>query len=194
MTSDKNYVTIGYMTRHELYRFRTSVLGLTQTQLAARLGLVRLSVLRYEQGQRRIPGSVALALQQLATHAPSLPLLGLVSAGRPIEPILQHEPIEIPAAMRGRGETFALRVKGTSMRDEGILPGDVIVVHKQSTANNGQTVVALINGEATVKKYYGRRDRIELHPANETMAPIVVQPDQDFQIQGVVTGVIRYCG
>ena len=107
---------------------------------------------------------------------------------------MQHEDIDIPAAMRGRADTFALRVKGSSMRDEGILSGDVIVVHRQSTAENGQTVVALIDGEATVKKYYRRRERIELHPANEAMTPIVVEPGQDFRIEGIVTGVIRYCG
>jgi repressor LexA len=181
------------MAKHEFRRLRES-LGLTQGQVAARLGLVRLSVLRYENGQRRIPGSVALALQQLAHQPASLPLVGIVAAGRPIEPVMQHEDIDIPAAMRGRADTFALRVKGSSMRDEGILSGDVIVVHRQSTAENGQTVVALIDGEATVKKYYRRRERIELHPANEAMTPIVVEPGQDFRIEGIVTGVIRYCG
>ncbi len=87
--------------------------------------MVRMSVLRYENGQRRIPGSVASALQQLVQKPVRLPLVGLVAAGTPIEPIRQHEEIDIPAAMRGRGETFALRVKGTSMRDEEILPGDL---------------------------------------------------------------------
>lgn len=182
------------MRAHDFRHIRTSVLGLTQDELADRLGLVRISVLRYEHCQRRIPGSVALALQQVAHQPPRLPLVGLVAAGRPIEPVMQQEDIDIPAPMRGRGETFALRVKGTSMRDDGILPGDVIVVHKQSTAENGQTVVALVDGEATVKKYYRTRQRIELHPANEAMAPIVVEPGQDFRIEGIVTGVIRYCG
>ena len=129
------------MMRTEFRSLREVSLGLTQQELADQLGLVRLSVLRYENGQRRIPGSVALALQQLASKPPRLPLVGLVAAGTPIEPIPQHEEVDIPAPMRGHGDTFALRVKGTSMRDEGILPGDVIVIQKQATAENGQTVV-----------------------------------------------------
>jgi repressor LexA len=80
------------------------------------------------------------------------------------------------------------------MRDEGILPGDVIIVQKQVTAENGQTVVILLDGEATVKKWYRKGHRIELHPANDTMSPIIVRPDQDCRIEGLVTGVIRYCG
>jgi hypothetical protein len=77
----------------------------------------------------------------------------IVAAGEPIEPIPQTERVEVPKSMLGRGETFALRVKGSSMRDEGILSGDVVVVQKQGTARNGQTVIALVNGEATIKTY-----------------------------------------
>ncbi len=71
-----------------------------------------------------------------------IPLAGLVAAGDPLEPIPQTELVEVPPDMMGRGETFALRVKGESMRDEGILPGDLVIVQKQSTARNGQTVIA----------------------------------------------------
>jgi repressor LexA len=92
------------------------------------------------------------------------------------------------------GENFALRVKGESMRDEGILPGDLVIVHKQRTARNGQTIVALVNQEATIKKYYRKEKQIELHPANVTMAPIVVAPSDEFVIEGVVIGLIRHCG
>ncbi|HRB81865.1 MAG TPA: S24 family peptidase, partial [Nitrospira sp.] len=78
-------------------------------------------------------------------------LSGVVAAGAPIEPFPQTERVEVPKSMIGRGDTFALRVNGNSMRDEGILPGDVVVVQKQATARNGQTVIALVNGEATIK-------------------------------------------
>jgi repressor LexA len=91
------------------------------------------------------------------------------------------------------GENFALSVTGESMRDEGILPGDLVIVHKQSTAQNGQTVVALVNREATIKKYYQKADCVELCPANPVMKPIIVTPEDEFRIQGVVVGVIRYC-
>jgi repressor LexA len=93
--------------------------------------------------------------------------------------------------LRG-GETFALRVKGESMKDDGILPGDLVVVRKQGTARNGQTVVALVNNEATIKKYYRKDGRIELHPANAAMKPILVSAQDEFSIQGIVAGVIRH--
>ena len=92
----------------------------------------------------------------------------------------------------GHGDTFALRVKGNSMRDDGILPGDVVVVQKQSTARNGQTVIALVNGDATIKTYYRKAGAIELHPANESMKPIVVKETDAFHIEGVVVGVLRH--
>jgi repressor LexA len=79
------------------------------------------------------------------------------------------------------------------MRDEGILPGDVVIVRKQATARSGQLVVALVNGEATIKKYYRKGDRIELRPANASMEPIIISPQDEFSIEGIVTGVIRHC-
>lgn len=79
------------------------------------------------------------------------------------------------------------------MKDEGILPGDLVVVRKQGTAKNGQTVVALVNGEATIKVYFKMNGHIELRPANETMQPIVVQSSDEFHIEGIVIGVIRHC-
>jgi repressor LexA len=78
------------------------------------------------------------------------------------------------------------------MRDDGILPGDVVVVQKQSTARNGETVIALVNGEATIKTYHRKARTIELHPANDTMKPIVVKDNDVFHIEGIVVGVIRH--
>jgi len=79
------------------------------------------------------------------------------------------------------------------MRDDGILPGDIVIVHKQPSARNGQTVVALVNQEATIKRYYKKPDRIELHPSNAAMQPIIVMPEDEFRIEGLVIGVIRHC-
>jgi len=79
------------------------------------------------------------------------------------------------------------------MKDDGILPGDLVVVRKQETARNGQTVVALVNQEATVKTYVKKDSHIELHPANAAMRPIIVQPSDEFQIEGILIGVIRHC-
>jgi repressor LexA len=180
------------MTPREFRKIRQQELGLSQEELAARLGTTRMSVTRYEGGSRRISGVVEIALRQLAA-SPRLPMAGVIAAGAPIEPILQSELVDVPPSMARGGENFALRIKGESMRDEGILPGDLVIVHKQATARNGQTVVALVNHEATIKKYYRKNARIELHPANATMKPILVGPDDEFQIQGIVIGVIRYC-
>lgn len=165
-------------------------LHLTQAQLAQQLKTTRRSIIRYEDGSRRIPGMAAVALQSLATA--HVLMAGVVAAGEPIEPIPQTERVDVPPSMIGRGETFALRVKGDSMRDEGILPGDIVVVQKQSMARNGQTVIALVNGDATIKTYRRKGGIIELQPANEAMQPIVVKETDTFQIEGIVVGVIRH--
>jgi len=122
-----------------------------------------------------------------------LPLVGMVAAGRPIEAIETPDTIEVPGSMIGAGENFVLKVQGDSMVGDGILDGDYVVVRKQSTAENNQTVVALIRGEATVKRFYRKGSTIELHPANPAMQPIVVSSEESFRIEGVVVGVIRHC-
>jgi repressor LexA len=122
-----------------------------------------------------------------------LPLAGTVAAGRPIEAIETPGTIEVPPSMVGAGEHFVLEVRGDSMIGDGILDGDYVVVRKQAVAENGQTVVALIGGEATVKRLHRKEGRIELHPANPAMAPIVVENGESFRLEGVVVGVIRHC-
>jgi len=175
----------------EAFKRTRLALGLTQQTLADQLKRKRVAIARYEGGTRRIPGVVEVALQYIG-QATQIPLVGIVAAGDPIEPIPQTERIEVPKSMLGKGETFALRVKGTSMRDDGILPGDVVVVQKQDTARNGQTVIALLNGEATIKTYHRKAGVIELHPANETMTPLIVNEADTFRIEGIVVGVIRH--
>jgi repressor LexA len=165
-------------------------LHLTQAELADRLDCARRTIIRYEGGTFPIPASVELAIMHLSTA--QVPMVGVVAAGEPIEAIPQTERVDVPKSMVGRGETFALRVKGTSMKDEGIFPGDVVVVQKQANARNGQTVIALVNGEATIKTYQRKAGTVELHPANETMQPILVKPTDAFQIEGIVVGVIRH--
>lgn len=177
------------MQPHE-FRQTRHLLGLTQDQLAEQLKTTRRSIIRYEDGSRRIPGMAAVAVQSLTNS--HVQMAGVVAAGEPIEPIPQTERVEVPKSMIGRGETFALRVKGESMRDEGILPGDVVVVQKHSMVRNGQTVIALVNGEATIKTYHRKGGVVELQPANEAMQPIVVKETDSFQIEGIVVGVIRH--
>jgi repressor LexA len=165
-------------------------LQLTQSELAERLDCTRRTIIRYEDGSFPIPAAVELAVMHLSST--QVPMAGIVAAGEPIEAIPQTERVEVPKSMVGRGETFALRVKGTSMKDEGIFPGDVVVVQKQATARNGQTVIALVNGEATIKTYRRKAGMVELHPANESMQPILIKPTDTFQIEGLVVGVIRH--
>jgi repressor LexA len=179
------------MDRNELRKTRQA-LGLSQEQLAGKLGYTRRSVIRYEDGSSPIPAVVGMALKQMANPT-GLPLLGVVAAGAPIEPVPQFELIDVPPSMLRGGERFALKVKGESMRDEGIFPGDLVIIRKQATARNGQTVVAVVNNEATIKTYMVRGNRVELHPANPKMKPIVVSPKDDFRIEGVLIGLIRHC-
>lgn len=121
-------------------------------------------------------------------------LLGLVAAGRPIEPFPVEETIEVPASLLGKGEHFVLRVRGDSMIEDGIRDGDLVIVSRRSNAQNGQTVVALIKGEATLKRYYSEGARVRLQPANASMKPLTVDA-RDIVVQGVVTGLIRdYAG
>src|ERR1051326_8884005 len=119
-------------------------------------------------------------------------LLGTVAAGQPIEAILTDDKIAVPPDMLGRGRTFALRVRGDSMIEDNIQDGDIIIVASQQVADNGQVVVALIDGNyATVKKFYREPEFIRLEPANPQFKPIFIKTPERIQIQGVVTGLIR---
>jgi repressor LexA len=133
-----------------------------------------------------------LQLRTARERGLKLPLAGTVAAGRPIEAIETADSIEVPPAMVGNGEHFVLRVAGDSMIEDGILDGDYVVVRKQTGADHGQTVVALLGNEATVKRLHRRGRHIELHPANPAMAPIVIQDPEHFRIEGIVVGVIRH--
>jgi repressor LexA len=126
----------------------------------------------YLQGGAMKNQKRALKVVPLRTGAASIPFLGVVVAGTPIEAVEVPESIEVPESFLGSGSNFALRVRGHSMIEEGIREGDILIVSKQSHAENGQTVVALVRGEATVKKFYGHGDLIELRPANRQMEAI----------------------
>ncbi len=118
-------------------------------------------------------------------------VMGTVAAGVPIEAIPYRQTISIPKDMVGRFRTFALRVEGHSMMDENIQHGDYIIIESRETAENGETVVALINNEeVTLKKFYIEPDRIRLQPANPAMNPIILH-NHEVKILGVVCGVIR---
>jgi SOS regulatory protein LexA len=144
---------------------------------------------------KRIPNvsrGIELVEQPSNNDENAIPLLGTVAAGQPIEAILSHDTVSVPRDLNGRGRTFALRVRGDSMIDENIQDGDIIIVASQKTAENGEVVVALIDGNyATVKKFYREPDFIRLEPANPQFKPIFVKTPERIQIQGVVRGLIR---
>lgn len=119
-----------------------------------------------------------------------IPLLGVIDAGRPIEAIRTKETIDIPRDMLGK-KTFALRVRGESMIDDGILDGDYVIIEQTSSARNGDIVVALVDNEnATLKRFYNEKNQIRLQPANSTMKPMNFSKKR-ITIQGKVKGVIR---
>ncbi len=119
----------------------------------------------------------------------SLPLLGRIAAGQPIEAVEVPEEIDLSDMVRRDRASYILRVKGNSMIDEGIKNGDFVIVENRNWASNGETVVAVINdNEATLKKFYREGDRIRLQPANPDMQPLYVDKAE---IRGVVVGVLR---
>ena len=123
----------------------------------------------------------------------SIPLLGSVAAGDPIEAIENpDEMLEVPRYLiNSHHRHFALSVSGDSMIEDGILNGDVAICKQQESASTGETIVAVIDGEATLKKFYKKNNIIELHPANERLKPIIVTPDEHFRIVGKLVGLFR---
>lgn len=121
----------------------------------------------------------------------SVPLVGSIAAGKPIEAIETPETINVPDQLTGKGPCYVLQVKGDSMIEDGILDGDWVVIEQRSHAHNGEIVVALIEGrDATLKHIEQRPGQLILHPANSSMNPIQLKPEQ-VEIQGVVIGQMR---
>ena len=120
----------------------------------------------------------------------SLPLVGVIAAGRPLEAVENPESISLGDFTRAK-DVYVLKVKGESMQDEHIVDGDFVLVEKTSTARNGEIVVALVSkSEATLKRIYQEGETIRLQPSNAAMKPIIV-PAVDVEVQGRVIGVLR---
>ncbi len=164
-------------------RFGWSSFGTVQKHLRALE--VKGYVSRLKHGRR--------AVMPLQEGAPSRPvaLLGEVRAGLPVEAFEQPEEVEVPGWLAGEGEVFALKVRGLSMVEEGILEGDVLLVRPQQRCDDGETVVALVDGEATVKRFRRRRGRVWLEPANPRFPSLEVTPAQQLLIRGVVVAMLR---
>jgi repressor LexA len=135
--------------------------------------------------------ALELVPQKRKSGAVELPLLGHVAAGQPIEAIESPGTIALPEELVRRENSYVLRVKGDSMIEDGILDGDFIVVEDRPSPENGETIVALLNDEATVKRFYREKNgKIRLQPANPHMAPILVK-EREFSSRGRVVAVLR---
>lgn len=121
----------------------------------------------------------------------TLPLLGRVAAGKPIEAVTTPESLEVPPDLVPAAGGYVLQVVGESMIEEQIQDGDFVIVENRQEAHNGEMVVALLGeSEVTLKKFYREKDRVRLQPANSTLSPLFVSKGE-VRIQGVVKGVLR---
>ena len=177
----------------------------TMQELADELGISKVTVFEHVEALikkgalRREPNKArSLSICEDAElpdeHEPlAFPLVGKIAAGYPIEKFEQSDRLQLEDLFGPRvgqkGGSFALQVDGDSMKDEGILDGDYVIIERRETARNGERVVALLpSGETTLKTYFRERDHIRLQPANPEFKPILVK---ECSIQGVVTGVLR---
>jgi len=138
----------------------------------------------------RMKQAFAVAAAAAAESSMSLPLMGRIAAGRPLEALENPESISLSDFTRSK-EVYVLQVAGESMQDEHIVNGDYVLVEKTNVARDGEIVVALVNGsDATLKRIYVEGSKIRLQPSNAAMPPIVV-PAATVQVQGRVIGVLR---
>ncbi len=149
----------------------------------------------YLTKQRFISRGLELT-RSIATEVGRLPLVGTVPAGLPIDAVENIEgEIAVDLSFLPKEDSFSLRVSGDSMKNAGIFDGDLVVVKKQRVAQKGDIVVAIIGGEATVKRYFPERDHIRLQPENEDFEPIIVDKlSGEFRIAGKVVGLLRRMG
>jgi repressor LexA len=147
-----------------------------------------------KKGLIKREGFSARAIQLLDHRLESagLPFLGHVAAGSPTQALAQDDRLEFKDLFGGPNN-FVLQVHGQSMIEDHIEDGDFVVIQKKETASDGERVVAMINDEVTLKRFYREKNHVRLEPSNKTMAPIVVNSTEDARILGVLVGVLRKC-
>lgn len=166
-------------------------MGITSTN-GVRLHIAALIKKGYLRKQEHIARGLEL-VQNIASEASKLPLVGSVPAGMPIDAIenIEGEYI-IDSSFLPKGEAFTLRVSGDSMKNAGIFDGDIVMVERQAVARRGEIIVAIIGDEATVKRYFPENNKIRLQPENDAFEPIIVDKNSpEFRIAGKVVGLIR---
>ncbi|MDC3379107.1 transcriptional repressor LexA [Planctomycetota bacterium] len=136
-------------------------------------------------------GTAAVGRTKTRKRKTSLPLLGEIAAGRPLEAVEESEVMDLADMLQMDRANYVLRVRGDSMIEDGIHDGDYVLVEKRNNARDGETVVAILeNNEATLKRFYRVRKRFRLEPANANLKPMTVDK---LEIRGVVVGVLRRC-
>ena len=201
-TSEANFMTPRQLEILTLIRDARRNLGYSPTlqEIADELAISKITVFEHvealiKKGMLTRRSNRARSLELTSSvqlpddRATLLPLLGRIAAGLPIEAVEADETVDLEQLFASRHPVGVLTVKGDSMEDDHIRDGDMVVFEQRSNPRNGETVVALINGEeATLKRYYKEKKRIRLQPANDKYEPIYVR---NVEIQGVVIGVIR---
>lgn len=165
----------------------------TLQELADRLRVSKITVLshlrRLEKDRHIRRGPYRRRGIELLTRTRRLPVVGRIAAGKPLQALAHPEDLDLLGILKEPREYFALEVRGDSMTGDGILDGDYVIAERRDTAENGQTVVALLeDGTATLKRFYREGNRVRLQPANPALAPLVVDR---VRIQGVVVGIFR---
>ncbi len=183
------YIT-EFIDRHNYapsYREIGQHFGLTSTATIAE-HIESLKAKGYLSHEENLARSIQVTPAQIEESFVSIPMLGTIAAGKPIEAVATNETIDIPRDMMGNN-VYALKVKGESMIEDGILSGDYVIIEQSRVAKNGDIVVALVdNDSVTLKRFYKEKDYVRLQPANSTMNPIFLKK---VAIQGKVRGLIR---
>lgn len=149
---------------------------------------------RVQKGENSVKAQArGITIPGVTSGGFSLPLVGVVAAGKAIETSEQDDRLEM-RELFGADDLFVVKVRGTSMIDGHIADGDYVVIRKSETCENGEKVIAMVEKAMTLKKYYKKKNEIQLHPMNSTMEPIIVDPTrEDIRILGILAGVIRKC-
>jgi repressor LexA len=179
---DTHDISPSYEEIRDHFGFRSVSTVFDHVRMLERKGVL----LRGASNQKR-----ALQLVSFGRRSVTIPLVATVAAGSPLEVYEIEESIDVPEEMLGGGDNVALKVRGSSMIDSGIFDGDIVIVKRQSTAENGQIVVALVDGAATIKRIYYHRDRVELRASNPEMEPLFLTGEQSLEIYGILVGMYR---
>jgi repressor LexA len=152
--------------------------------------LEKKGLIRRDWNQKRGVELIEKQAPETQSGVRELPLFGTIAAGQPLEVHQTDDTLMVPEHLTTRGENFVLKVRGDSMIDDGILDGDYVIIARRERADNGEMVVANVNGEVTLKRIYREGERIRLQPANAMMHPIYAHAS-DVSVQGVVVGLMR---